>query len=147
MNPIWLLIGSGIYTGYSPFAPGTAGTALCFLVFWFIPGLSVIEHIITTAVLIVLGVISSNHLEKHLEKDSSIITIDEIAGMAIALIMLPKSVFIWLAAFVLFRLFDIFKPPPIKSLEFLPGGFGVMGDDIAAGIYANLCCQIIVWLI
>ncbi len=147
INPLWLLIGSGIYSGYTPGAPGTSGSLLCLLILWLIPGISVIAHIAVTVVIILLGVLSANHLDRFLEKDSSVITIDEVAGMAIALIALPKTIPVWLLAFVLFRIFDIFKPPPIRSLEFLPGGIGVMADDIVAGIYSNLCCQIILWMI
>ncbi|MFC1565140.1 phosphatidylglycerophosphatase A [candidate division KSB1 bacterium] len=147
INRLFLLVGSGFFTGYSPYAPGTAGSILCIVILWFIPPLSVITYVIITFGVIALGVLSASHLNTIYGEDSHIITIDEIAGMIISLIALPKSFSIWLLAFAFFRLFDIFKPPPIKTLEYLPGGFGVMADDIAAGIYANLCCQIIIWIL
>ena len=93
------------------------------------------------------GVYISNLLSREWGKDPSKINIDEAAGLIIALIGLPKTYSIWIAAFFLFRIIDIFKPPPIKLLEFLPGGWGIMADDVAAGIYTNILCWIIIWIL
>ncbi len=68
------------------------------------------------------------------KSDPSEVVIDELAGQWFALIALPHTIGYGIAAFVLFRIFDIFKPPPIKQLERLPGGWGVMLDDVAAGV-------------
>ena len=76
-------------------------------------------------------------------KDPGKINIDEVAGMTVALIGLPKTAVVWFTAFLVFRFFDIVKPPPIRRLEYLPAGWGIMTDDIAAGIYANICCVLI----
>ena len=80
-------------------------------------------------------------------KDPSKINIDEAVGIIIALIGLPKDMGLWIAAFFLFRIIDIFKPLPIKIFEYLPGGWGIMSDDVVAGIYTNICCWLIIWLL
>lgn len=83
------------------------------------------------------------------EHDDSRITIDEVCGMLAASILLPRPPTLWGAllvlglAFFLFRLLDIFKPPPVSFMERLPGGWGVMGDDIVAGIIANGVVQLV----
>ncbi len=69
--------------------------------------------------------------------------IDEVAGSLIAIALLPQSVAIAVVAFLLFRLFDIVKPPPIYQIQSLPGGFGVMADDVLAGIAANVVVRLI----
>lgn len=93
------------------------------------------------------GVYVSNLLIPEWGNDPAKINIDEAAGLIIALTGLPKVYSIWIAAFFLFRIIDIFKPPPIKLLEFLPGGWGIMTDDVAAGIYTNILCWIIIWIL
>ena len=74
--------------------------------------------------------------------DPGIIIIDEIAGMLFALIALPKTLPLVIAAFFLFRFFDIVKPFPIKKIEKLPTGWGIMFDDVAAGIFSNIVLQL-----
>jgi len=140
---IYHLIGTGLFTGYSPFAPGTVGSIFCIAILSLAPSLHPLLLSAIAAGIFIIGVISAGALEKVWGRDPGKINIDEIAGMTIALIALPKS-WIWFPAFILFRAFDIFKPPPIRSLEYLPGGWGIMLDDVLAGIYANICCQILV---
>jgi len=140
-------IGTCLYTGYAPVAPGTAGSALCIVFFWIIPEISVIAAAAILAVVLIAGIKSAGALEKEWGNDPGKINIDEFAGMLIGLIGLPKIWWLWLTAFLLFRAFDIFKPPPVKTLEYLPGGLGVMADDVAAGIYTNICCWIILWIL
>ena len=79
----------------------------------------------------------------HGTPDPSSVVIDEVAGMWIALMLLPKSLPVAIAAFVLFRLLDIVKPQPARILEKLPNGWGIMLDDVVAGLYANLILQFI----
>lgn len=128
--------------GYMPVAPGTWGTAVALL---FVAALrpSVTAHIIIAAVITVAGIISSGEAEKILNrKDPGHIVIDEFAGYMVSTAFLPASWGYLFSAFILFRIFDILKPPPIKRLQYLPGGWGVMVDDIAAGIYTNLIIQL-----
>ena len=79
------------------------------------------------------------------EKDPSSAVIDEVAGMGIAMLAIPNQWPFVIMAIILFRLFDIWKPYPIRELEKLPGGWGIMTDDLLAGVYANVWIQIGVW--
>jgi phosphatidylglycerophosphatase A len=81
--------------------------------------------------------------EGHEVADPSIVVIDEIVGVWIALLHLPKTSLIVVAAFVAFRVFDIIKPPPARQLERVPRGWGIMLDDVVAGIYANIAVQLV----
>lgn len=90
-----------------------------------------------------LGVRSSSKLEAKWGKDSSKIVIDEVVGMWIALLLVPSGWFYTILVFLLFRFFDIIKPFFIKRMEKLKGGWGVMMDDVLAGIYANAVVQLI----
>ncbi len=130
--------------GYCPFAPGTVGTAvtaiLCLL---FATKASVL---FITPLLFVMGTIASDRAEGIFEeKDSSHIVIDEAAGFLVTIAFHPVTPLIVLISFLLFRFFDILKPPPIRAIErTLPGGLGVMVDDIIAGIYSNLLLTVII---
>ena len=107
--------------------------------------LSDIKLLVFTLLLFSLGTWTSDEAEKVLGKDSGHIVIDEFCGYLIAVLFVPKTIGYLFAAFVLFRLFDIFKPPPIRNIEkAVHGGAGIMLDDVAAGIMANACIQ--VWI-
>ena len=142
-NFVHRLIATTLFTGYVPIAPGTAGAALCILILWFLPGVHYLGLSLIAVMLFVIGLKSANILVPDWGKDPGKINIDEAAGMVVALIGLPKTAVIWLTAFLLFRFFDIVKPPPIRRLEYLSAGWGIMTDDIAAGIYTNVCCILI----
>ena len=141
------MIGTGLFTGYSPVAPGTVGSFLWLVILWLAPSLHPVLLGIIAACILVIGLKSAGALERIWDRDPGKINIDEIAGMTISLIALPKSFVVWLSVFILFRVFDIFKPPPIRSLEYLPGGWGIMLDDVLAGIYANICCRLFIWIL
>jgi len=128
-------------SGFTPAAPGTAGSILGILIFWFIP-LGTALQIFITAVILIIGVWSSGFVEKEKGKDPQIVVIDEVAGQWTALLFIPKEINWFIAAFLLFRLFDIAKPFPINRSQNLGGGWGIMIDDIIAGIYANVILQI-----
>lgn len=95
---------------------------------------------------IVYGIWAGNVVEKKWGKDSSKVVIDEVAGMLVALLFIPVTVVNVFVALVLFRFFDILKPLLIRRLEKLPGGWGVMGDDVLAGIYSNIVLQVLLLL-
>jgi phosphatidylglycerophosphatase A len=100
--------------------------------------------------LTVLGIYTATITEKEMKKklgsdkgnDPGIIVIDEIIGMLIALLFIPKTTFFLITAFILFRIFDIAKPYPARTMEKLHGGWGIVLDDVVAGIYANIVIQI-----
>ena len=124
--------------GYLPIAPGTWGSLAALLIWYVIIGhISSITLITLIVIIFVLGVYTSSIVEVKLtKKDPSIIVIDEWVGQWIALLFLPKSLLWGLVAFGLFRIFDIWKPYPIKNLDKMHGGWGIMLDDVLAGIYA-----------
>jgi phosphatidylglycerophosphatase A len=130
------------FIGYLPYAPGTFGSALpCFLVILFKPG--DILLIFFSSLIFLFGLQASHQAEKTLGKDSGHIVIDEVCGYMISVLFLPKTTSYLIAAFVLFRIFDILKPPPIRKIERrISGGAGIMLDDVMAGIYTNICLQV-----
>lgn len=137
------LIGSGFYTGYIPIASGTFGSFAAVLIY-LIPGFENL-YIIIPAIIIftIYGIFVGNKFEKLYGKDPSECTIDEVVGMWITLLFIPKKLFIIAAAFFLWRIFDIVKPYPARKLESLPGGLGIMIDDVVASIYSLITIHII----
>lgn len=134
----WLAFGFG--AGLAPIAPGTWGSALAAIVYWLIAPLP--ATILATAVVLmsVAGIwicgTSAKRLGVH---DHSGIVWDEIVGMLVVLAFLPPDPAWIIAAFLAFRLFDIWKPWPIRDLDHsVPGGLGIMLDDILAAAYAAL---------
>ncbi len=138
------------FFGYLTNAPGTVGSALSFLTVIILRPSGVMT-LLLILFLFVLGVAASHSAEITLKRrDSKHIIIDEYMGYFVSIAFLEQNLFIYITGFVFFRLFDIFKPPPIKLLErSLHGGFGVMTDDLAAGIYANIAlrCTILAGLL
>lgn len=138
-----LFFATGFYSGYSPFAPGTAGSLVGILIYT-IPGVEKFFILIPLSILFfIIGVITSSHLERKLGDDPSIVVIDEIVGMWVSLLFLPKQLAVYIGAFLLFRFFDIVKPPPARRVERLKGGWGIMLDDVFAGVYANIVLQVL----
>jgi len=124
--------------GHLPWAPGTWGS-LAALLTWYsiVDTISIIILIVITLILLILGVYTSSITERIVSaNDPSVVVIDEWVGQWIALLLLPKSILWGVAAFILFRLFDIWKPFPIKKMDQLHGGIGIMLDDVIAGAYA-----------
>lgn len=130
------------FIGYLPLAPGTFATLLGLACFALLKP-SVPVHLLILAAVSIVGTVASGVAEKMLdEKDSSHIVIDEFAGYTLSVLLLPPTLPYLIAAFLLFRFFDILKPPPIGWIEkTLPGGAGVMADDLLAGIYTNVLLQ------
>ena len=101
--------------------------------------------VVITIAITVLGIWSSDQVTGIWGKDPSRVVIDEWAGMFIPLLFLPSSLAYIIAGLVLFRFFDIAKPLFIRKAEKLPGGWGIMLDDVVAGIYSNIILQLIFW--
>ena len=133
-----IVFATGLGTGFFPIAPATFTSALVTVATWWIWPVSFAAETILIAVLLPFAIWTSGVTERHLGHDAHPIVIDEVAGQLIALWMLPREVG-WIAAgFFLFRLFDVWKPLGIFALQRLPGGFGVVSDDVLAGFYARL---------
>ncbi len=142
------LIATAFGLGYSPIAPGTMGAIGGIAVYLLIiNSLSQVNMILGLLIILFLflGIIASNKLESEWGKDPSKIVIDEVVGVWIALLFIPSEWQYTLGAFLLFRFFDIVKPLYIKRAEKLKGGWGVMFDDVLAGVYANIVIQIVVF--
>ncbi|HOI29991.1 MAG TPA: phosphatidylglycerophosphatase A [Melioribacteraceae bacterium] len=147
LNQIEKFIGSGFYTGYIPKASGTFASLLAMLLF-LIPGFenpSILIFIISLS--IVAGVKIANRFESVYGKDPSQFTFDEFIGTWITLLFIPKKIWYLVPAFILWRFLDIVKPFPAKKLELLKGGWGVVLDDVMAGIYSFIVIQITIHLI
>lgn len=131
-----MLVATAAGAGYSPVAPGTVGSAVGLLALWLLPGSLPARGAFLAAVTIV-GIPAAARAERLVgRKDPGLIVIDEVAGMAVSLLVLPLTPAVALAAFLLFRVFDIVKPFPANRSQALPGGLGVMADDLIAGAYA-----------
>ena len=119
----------------------TAGSLVGLLIY-LIPGVES-PYLLVPLILVTFfaGVLASGKIAGTENPDPHIVVIDEIVGMWIAVLMLPKTTWVIVAAFLLFRLFDIVKPFPARQSEKLPGGWGIMVDDVVAGIYANIVVQ------
>ena len=141
-----LAIATALGAGYVPNAPGTAGSAVGLLLWMVLPHNPWLQ-LAAIVVIAGAGVWSGSLAEQHFGKrDPGQVVIDEVAGMMVTLVLNPVAGRGWmLAVFVLFRAADIAKPFPVKRLERLPGGIGIMADDLAAGIYANLALRLSVW--
>lgn len=138
------IFGTFFGLGYSKFAPGTVASIAACLLFYVLK-MPIWLSVIAVVVLFFLGIQSANQLEKKYEKDASCIVIDELVGMWISLLFVPFDWRYFLAALVLFRIFDISKILYVNRAERLQGGLGVMADDVLAGIYSNLFIQGFIW--
>ena len=144
-----VFLATGLYIGNIPFAPGTFGTLLGLPLCFILTLLKLPIALVCTSMFILIAVWISHIAEKLLEtKDPGCIVIDEIAGITVTLIGLPFNLTGWLIGFIIFRILDISKPFPIRALEkYLPGGFGVVADDVIAGIMANLLLRVFMHIV
>ncbi|MBW7996098.1 MAG: phosphatidylglycerophosphatase A [Candidatus Glassbacteria bacterium] len=134
MNFLTKLVASGLGTGFSPVAPGTAGSALAAAAAWLLRDLwSVPLALGLSAIAAAAGVAACNRAERFWGHDSGRMVIDEIAGQWLTLCLVPLNVTTISIGFLIFRTLDIIKPPPARHAESLPGGWGVMADDLVAG--------------
>lgn len=145
-----LVVTTGCFSGYAPIAPGTVATAVAIPIYLLFFKLGWIPYLIGSLVLFLIGIQGANRLEEVMQqKDSRLIVIDEIVGYLVTMAFLPLNWIFVILGFFLFRFFDILKPYPIRKLDLNPNlkGFGVMIDDVLAGVYGNIILQVIVRLI
>jgi phosphatidylglycerophosphatase A len=130
------VLASAFGAGYSPVASGTVGSFVTVVAIWLLP-LTPLRIAITLVVVVLVGIWAGSRVERLLgKKDPGVIVIDEVAGMLLSVILLPRTIPVLITAFLLFRLFDIWKPFPARESQALTGGMGVMVDDLIAGVYA-----------
>ena len=133
---------SFFYLGHSPFMPGTLGS-LAGLLIYFVVKDKFLVYAFSLFFIFILGILFSTEAERiYKRKDAQMIVIDEACGMMLSLFLLPYNLWIMIAGFILFRTFDIIKPPPARAIEKFSGAFGIMFDDIIAAIYTNFILQI-----
>lgn len=156
-SPVSTLLSIGLGAGLSPFAPGTAGAALGLAGAWLLarpltttaPSFAATAGLLMSGLLVALaGVPLSGRTARLLEaKDPGCVVIDEVAGQFFASAAVPLFRYptlraeagAWIVSFLLFRLFDVWKPAGIRRLQDLPGGWGIVADDVAAGFLAAGC--------
>jgi phosphatidylglycerophosphatase A len=144
VSPLIKIFASALYSGYAPVASGTVGS-LVGLILYFIPGFES-NYVLLPACVVVflLGGFAAGRMEMFYGHDPSTVTIDEVLGMWVSLLFLPKSLLLAGGAFIIFRLLDVVKPWPARFFDRKHGGWNIMLDDIVAGIYANLVLQLAV---
>lgn len=138
----------GFGSGLAKKAPGTFGTLIGFPLFWLIAGLGFYVQLIIISALFLIGISFCERTGKALGvSDHGAIVWDEIVAMMLVLTVTPNQWQWWLIAFLLFRLFDIWKPAPIRQCDAkIKGGLGVMLDDLLAAIYAIISLKVLEWL-
>jgi len=148
MNQLIMALATGCYVGMIPKAPGTWGSLAALLPWFFLKDLPLPAYLAVLALVFVLGFFVSGSAEKILDRpDAGPIVIDEILGMFITLTLVPPHPAAWILGFILFRIFDIFKPFPVSWFDQrIHGGMGIMMDDVVAGIYALSSLQLI-WFV
>jgi phosphatidylglycerophosphatase A len=147
-----LFLASGCYLGLIPGAPGTyaslATTFVFFLIYQTSNRIEAELHLSAICLIATAGTLSSAEIAQNQKiEDPHCVVIDEIAGQLVSFFLVPINLINLALGTVLFRAFDIWKPFPIRRLERLPNGVGIMADDLLAGIYANIVVQLVNWML
>ena len=143
VRSIFKLIATFFYIGEVPFAPGTAASFAGLLLYISLSG-NPFAGSVVFAILLIFGFISSSAAERIFSrKDPPQVVIDEVCGIFIVFFGVPLHIISIILGFLVYRIFDIIKPPPAKVLERLKGGYGIMLDDLLCGFYANLILRIL----
>ena len=145
MDKLIMLIATGLGLGYLPKAPGTWGSLLGIPIHLLLIQLATKNYVIALVVIVVVGVLAAGSAEKIMDRrDPGLVVIDEVIGMLITLIGAPAKPLVLLMGFILFRIFDIAKPYPIRLIDrHLNGGIGIVMDDMLAGVFALAVLQVI----
>ncbi|MGW8195417.1 MAG: phosphatidylglycerophosphatase A family protein, partial [Desulforhopalus sp.] len=145
MNRLIMALATGLYVGNIRKAPGTWGSLAAFVPWILARELAPAAYLLLLVLLFVLGFFVAGSAEKILDRpDAGCIVIDEILGMFVTLFAAPAHPAAWLLGFILFRIFDIFKPFPVSWFDQrIHGGIGIMMDDVIAGLYAWVTLQLL----
>lgn len=148
LDKIALILSIWFGIGLLPGIPGTLGTAGAIPLYLLISCLGAVYQAIFLLLIIIGAIWASNRSQLILGRiDPKEIVIDEVSGFLITIIFLPFTWLNLIAGFFLFRFFDILKPPPIKKIEKIKGGFGVVLDDLLAGVYAHLSLRLLLYVL
>lgn len=143
-----LAIGTVFGIGRIPFAPGTFGSLAAALIYLLLPAMRPLAIIVPLIIIVsLLGVWAGGVMEEEYGNDPSAVVIDELAGQWLALAALPGGAVTVALSFAFFRLFDIAKPGPVDRVQRLPGGWGIMTDDLLAGVLANLSVRFLMFVV
>ncbi len=142
-----MFLATGGYVGHAPFASGTFGSLVGLPIVYLLSKANGALALILVVALVLGAVWVAHKAESALQaKDPGCIVIDEIAGMCVTMLFIPLTLTTGIAGFFLFRLFDVIKPPPIRQVERkLHGGWGVVMDDVVAGVMANIVLRLGIW--
>ena len=148
MDRFFLFIATGAYSGYLPKAPGTWASGLTVLLWLFLGKLPLAPYLGIVLVLFVVGTICAGAAEKLVDRpDPGLVVIDEVVGQLLALVAAPIHPLTALGGFLLFRLFDIFKPFPVRWFDqHIHGGLGIMLDDLIAAVMTLLVLGLFHWI-
>ena len=145
MNRLALVIATAGFVGFVPIAPGTAGSAAGLVVYVILRVIdSAIAEAVAIALALLVGMWSAEIVERQLGKDPGPVVIDEVLGMLVTLAFIPVTPLGAFVGFIVFRVFDVVKPYPAARLERLPGGPGIMLDDLVAGLYSHLTMRLLI---
>ncbi len=136
---------TGLGTGYIPIAPATFGCLISVIIWYFLVDFPLIYWAVFLN-LFIWGMVISQEFVKDWGKDPRKIVVDEYATLLLPLYFVPKRILPLVLVFILFRIFDVIKPPPLREFENLPGAWGIMLDDLGAGIYTALIIIILKFL-
>ncbi len=144
-----MIIATFLHVGRIPLAPGTWGTVAAVPLYYLISGIPYYYYAVLTLIFVLISVWAAGIAEElYRITDPGFIVADEVCGYLVTMILVPPTLTNMIAGFVLFRLFDIIKPPPSRQMERLPNGWGVVMDDVLAGVYACVVLHILIrlWL-
>ncbi|MDD5132126.1 MAG: phosphatidylglycerophosphatase A [bacterium] len=149
MRSLAKLLATCFYLGYIPIAPGTVGGSLLGVGIYLLISQHNLVNLIVTLAVTLLAIWSSGKAEEIFgKKDDQRIVIDETAGMLVAMLWLPDKSMLYLGlGFAVFRVMDIVKPLGIKKLQAIKGGWGVVADDVAAGLITNIILRIVMKIV
>ena len=144
MKRFVVILASGFGVGFIPIAPGTMGTLLAIPIYLFFSAIPFPPYELTLIAFFFLASWISGSAQQYWRKrDDQRIVIDEMMGFFLTMLWVPKTFLFIFLGFILFRFFDIVKPPPIRRMERFRRGFGVVLDDVLAGVYANVLLHLI----
>ncbi len=144
------IIATLFFSGYAPIAPGTAGTAVAAFIYWlysvFAGPLSDMAWLVLLVISFFVAVYTADNMAREWGKDPGRVVVDEGVGFLVTVAFLPPDLWTIIVGFFVFRALDIIKPAPARQLEALPGGWGIVVDDVMAGIYGNLVMRLLFYI-